>query len=163
MTDDAWMHCSACKRDLPFGSVYFACSVSTCNRERTRLVFCSVACWDSHVAVLRHRDAWSVESRAPSREEWASAKHADDAPAPVRRVVAPEPSAPAAARDVDRDVLVVMSKVKKYIRDRAGLNTSDAVAEILSNHVRALCDAAVRAAGQAGRKTVLDRDFPRPS
>ena len=29
-----------------------------------------------------------------------------------------------------------MSKVKKYIRDRSGMNTSDAVAEGLGDHVR---------------------------
>jgi hypothetical protein len=58
------------------------------------------------------------------------------------------------------DVLVVVSKVKKYIRDRSGMNTSDAVAEALGAHVRKVCDDAIRNAGRDGRKTVLDRDVP---
>jgi hypothetical protein len=37
------------------------------------------------------------------------------------------------------------------------MNTSDAVADMLSDHLRAICDAATA----AGRKTVLDRDVPR--
>ncbi len=160
--DDVWMRCSACRRDLHFGQVYWACSVSTCNRSRTRLVFCSVACWDSHVAVLRHRDAWSVESRAPTREESELPNDggAEAAPA-TRRVIAPAPAAAAHVEAIDRDILVVISKVKKYIRDRSGMNTSDSIAEVLSDHVRALCDQAIRAAGVDGRKTVMDRDVPR--
>jgi hypothetical protein len=61
-----WMKCSACRKELGFGQVHWVCSVSTCNRNRTRLVFCSVSCWDSHVADARHRDAWAVEARSPS-------------------------------------------------------------------------------------------------
>ena len=41
------------------------------------------------------------------------------------------------------------------------MSTSDAVAEALTLHVRALCDEAIRNAGAEGRKTVLDRDVPR--
>ncbi|HET9626503.1 MAG TPA: hypothetical protein VFP84_34310, partial [Kofleriaceae bacterium] len=62
----------------------------------------------------------------------------------------------------ERDLLVVVSKLKKYIKDRSGMNCSDAVAEALSDHVRVLCDDAIRAAGRDARKTVLDRDVPRP-
>jgi histone H3/H4 len=59
--------------------------------------------------------------------------------------------------------LIVVSKLKKYIKDRSGMNTSDSIAPVLSDHVRALCDAAIRVAGADGRKTVMDRDFPRPA
>ena len=55
-------------------------------------------------------------------------------------------AANAAARAATGDVLIVVSKVKKYIRDRSGMNTSDAVAEELGNHVRTVCDEAIRAA-----------------
>ena len=34
------------------------------------MAFCSVACWDGHVPVLRHRESWAIEQRAPSFEEW---------------------------------------------------------------------------------------------
>jgi hypothetical protein len=59
------------------------------------------------------------------------------------------------------DVLIVVSKMKKYVRDRSGMNTSDAVAELLADHVRNVCDEAIRAAARDGRKTVLDRDVPK--
>jgi histone H3/H4 len=62
----------------------------------------------------------------------------------------------------DRDMLIVVSKLKKYIKDRSGMNCSDAVAELLSDHVRAIADESIRAAGRDERKTVLDRDVPRP-
>ena len=61
------------------------------------------------------------------------------------------------------DVLVVVSKVKKYIRDRSGMNTSDAVAEALGAHVRKVCDDAIRNAARDGRKTVLDATCRRRS
>jgi hypothetical protein len=179
--DDVWLLCSACRKAIPFGGTHWVCSVSTCNRDRTRLVFCSVSCWDSHVATLRHRDAWAVEARAPSREETARARRADPpAPAPRPSAPAPRPAAaaapapprpagsvtahaggPALSNQYDHDdVLVVVSKVKKYIRDRGGINTSDAVAEALGAHVRKVCDDAIRNAVRDGRKTVLDRDVP---
>ena len=44
-------------------------------------------------------------------------------------------------------MLIVVSKLKKYIKDRSGMNCSDAVAEVLSDHVRVLCDDSIRAAG----------------
>ena len=200
-----------------------------------QLVFCSVSCWDSHVATLRHRDAWAVEARAPSRAAAASgqgsavndypepavpAARRSEAPtqplgrplmagsagsgganvsspggaafsSPPRRIVSPmaAPSPPASgpvpssdsssssssssssmpgaaaptlSSSFEREVLIVVSKMKKYIKERSGMNTSDAVAEDLSEHVRAVCDDAIRAAAADGRKTVLERDVPRP-
>src|ERR1700733_6957043 len=128
-------------------------------------VFCTVSCWDSHVADARHRDAWAVEARAPSKDAWQrelAASPPEPAPAPnpaapapvVRRVIADAPSAPVVAPSnvalndiVDRDILIVVSKLKKYIKDRSGMNCSDAVAEVLSDHVRALADESIRTAG----------------
>ena len=66
-----WKRCSTCKKDLSFAAAYWACNVSTCNRPRTALAFCSVPCWDAHVPLLRHRDAWAEEHRAPTAAEWA--------------------------------------------------------------------------------------------
>jgi hypothetical protein len=91
-----------------------------------------------------------------------------DAHAPARKVIsaAPAPAAsssPVPLKDgVEREILIVVSKMKKYIKDRSGFNTSDAVAEMLSDHVRAICDEAIRIAGADNRKTVLDRDVPKP-
>jgi histone H3/H4 len=57
------------------------------------------------------------------------------------------------------DVLVVVSKLKTYIRSSAGMNTAGNVAPKLSDIIRSLCDRAVENAKQDGRKTVMDRDF----
>ncbi len=192
-----WLKCSACKRGIGFSAMHWVCSVSTCNRNRTRLVFCSVSCWDSHVAVLRHREAWAVEATSPTVAAWqaelaaATPMATPDSPsgAPVRAAVpgativatpaaAPNQevrrqvvstaaapagtSNPVLSASFDREVLIVVSKMKKYIRDRSGMNCSDGVADMLSEHVRALCDDAIRVAAQDGRKTVLDRDVVRP-
>jgi hypothetical protein len=62
-------------------------------------------------------------------------------------------------KEIPRDVLVVASKLKSYVRLRSGMNTSDTVLEVLSDRLRTLCDQAIRRAAEAGRKTVLDRDF----
>jgi hypothetical protein len=306
---ETWRKCNACKKDIAFLAVHWVCSVSTCNRNRTGFVFCSVSCWDSHLGEARHRDAWANEARAPSKEVWQremaaqeaapaapaskpgsapvarppvapvtrpaqtpvtrpntqtaqgfaprlseqrsgppvearkpdpipprpSAEREDDegdaAPSPrrppatpdsvqvaaprmaaevdedapfaLRRPPPPEPVRPASpasdltsrnvappppasstpARRVvgeanpstaaalegvqlsdtfEKDILIVVSKMKKYIRDRSGFNCSDAVAEMLSDHVRNLCDDSIRAAARDERKTVLDRDVPRP-
>ena len=176
--DDVWMLCSACRKPIPFGSTHWVCSVSTCNRDRTRLVFCSVACWDSHVATLRHRDAWAVEARAPMHGEAARPlpeerprPQATPAAQPPRPAEPPSPrpagsvtahaGGPALSNHYDHDdVLIVVSKLKKYIRDRSGMNTSDAITEALGAHVRKICDDAIRNAARDGRKTVLDRDVP---
>jgi len=79
-------------------------------------------------------------------------------PAPARRRIAP------AARDDDddlpRDILIVASKLKKYVKARSGMNTSDSCMAVLSEHVRKLCDQAIRTAAENERKTIMDRDFP---
>ena len=60
-------------------------------------------------------------------------------------------------------MLIVVSKLKKYIKDRSGMNVSDAIADVLSDHIRVLCDDSIRAAARDERKTVLERDVPRPA
>ncbi|MFQ5511113.1 MAG: hypothetical protein ACE5EO_04625 [Candidatus Krumholzibacteriia bacterium] len=59
----------------------------------------------------------------------------------------------------DNEVLVVVSKLKNYIKSSAGMNTAGNVAPALSNIIRRLCDGAVEKARSEGRKTVMDRDF----
>ncbi|HEY4181532.1 MAG TPA: hypothetical protein VGM90_32015 [Kofleriaceae bacterium] len=182
---ETWVKCTECRSDIPYGTTYQQCSVSTCNRSRFPLYFCSVICWDAHMSTANHREAWAVEAYAPTKEAWAKEQAATVAPrpvaatpdrpapstgsAPVRRVVGDASPSTAAAVEgnvafsstFDRDVLIVVSKLKKYIKDRSGFNCSDAVAEHLSDHVRAVCDEAIRAAGRDERKTVLDRDVPK--
>jgi hypothetical protein len=162
-----WHHCSTCRKPIAFDDRYYRCSVSTCNRARMALFFCSVECWDAHVPTLRHRDAGAEESTAPSRQDWEREQNATHPNAAAAR--AGEPVSPGLqCRDVDtnmapslsQEILVVVSKLKQYVRARSGMNTSDAVVGALSDHVRALCDMAIDRASRDGRKTVLERDIP---
>lgn len=57
------------------------------------------------------------------------------------------------------EVLVVVSKLKNYIKNNQGLSTAATVAGVLSSAVKTLCDQACENARKAGRKTVMDRDF----
>lgn len=157
MTETAgtWRRCSSCKKDIALGAVYWTCSVSTCNRKRTGLVFCTVSCWDAHLPVARHREAWAEEKTAPRRPDAAE-------PAPEsagkRRIVRPNDGPkPTAGAD---EVLIVASRLKDYVRAKAGYNTSDRVLKPLSDIVRRICDEAIRNAQREGRTTVLDRDIP---
>ena len=62
---NVWRECSVCKKSIHYGQTYQVCNVSTCNRKRNSLVFCSVSCWDAHLPDANHRSAWAVEERAP--------------------------------------------------------------------------------------------------
>ena len=168
MTERFWRRCSSCKEPIGFRAQYWVCNVSTCTRPRTGFVFCSVSCWDSHLAVVRHRESWALEKRAPSEAEWASEQGPDTSAAapsvatspsersPRRILPPPETREP---DPVESDVLIVLSKLKNYVRARSGFNTSDRVVLPLSESVRELCDRAIEKARTEGRKTVLDRDF----
>ena len=174
-----WKRCNTCKKPIAFRATYYLCSVSTCNRKGTDFVFCTVDCWDAHVPTLRHRDAWADEQTAPTVEAWAREQQSE----PVRRVVTPAsptpvrstPSAsapssterreapPTGDGSVPRDVLVVVSKLKQYVRATSGMNTSDDVVDPLSDRLRIWCDDAIDRARADGRKTVMARDFRRQS
>jgi hypothetical protein len=148
-----WRRCSACKNPIALGATYWVCSVSTCNQKRTGLAFCTVSCWDAHLPVARHREAWAEERTAPARAESGAA------PAGQRRIVRPG-AAPTPAASAEDDVLIVASRLKEYVRKKSGYNTSDRVLGPLSAIVRRICDEAIRSAQREGRRTVLDRDIP---
>ncbi|MCB0343797.1 MAG: hypothetical protein KDD66_01700 [Bdellovibrionales bacterium] len=59
----------------------------------------------------------------------------------------------------NKEVLVVVSKLKNYIKAESGMNTSGNVAPAISQIIRMLCDSAMEKAKSDGRKTVMDRDF----
>ena len=59
----------------------------------------------------------------------------------------------------DKDALVVVSKLKAFIKESAGMNTAGNVPPALSAKIREMCEAAIENARKAGRKTVMDRDF----
>ena len=57
------------------------------------------------------------------------------------------------------EVLVVASKVKKHIKDSAGMNCSSSVMQALTEIIARECEKAVANAHKDKRKTVMDRDF----
>ena len=154
----SWRRCSACKNPIALGAIHQVCSVSTCNRPRTGLAFCSVTCWEVHLPDANHREAWAVERRAPLTREPGTASAADSGS--QRRIVRPPQFTPTAA-PAPAEVLIVGSRLKDYIRVKSGgYNTSDRVFEPLSEIVRRVCDQAIENARRDGRMTVLDRDIP---
>lgn len=163
--------CSSCKAEIGFQKKYFVCSVSTCNQKRTGLVFCSVSCWDAHLPFARHRTASAIEMRSPSLAEWERQKSEEisvisgsSSPSQPLSGNLPQETQPSSIIKMNEvtephDILVVVSKLKKYVRERSGMNTSDSVMKVLSDHLRALCDEGIRNSAKAGRKTLMDRDF----
>jgi hypothetical protein len=157
--------------------------VSTCNRKRTGLVFCTVECWDAHVPLYNHRESWALENRSPKvkdAEETATQSSTTSVSRPKKdfserekfiQGLRDEPSdedeieserettMSEAEGNSEKEVLIVASKLKNYIRAKSGMNTSAAVVDVLSDKIRGLCDEAVEAAKRDGRKTVMDRDF----
>ena len=166
---------STCNRKA---SSYIFCSVS-CWQEHVPLLrhrdswaeeqrSPSVGAWRQANAVQGARSGGSTERRSGTRPDRHAVPEsrvsttADMQRTPRRIVVgASDHRAGAGPSDeeVPQDILIVASKLKKYIRARHGMSTSDSVMEELSERVRALCDDAVARAGQAGRRTVMDRDF----
>lgn len=115
--------------------------------------------------MMRHREAWAESVRAPTREAWER-QQADEAARAAKTVE--ERTVMNDANDtntstgsggtVPQDVLIVVSKLKAYIKAKSGMNTSDAIVPVLSDIVREICDRAMDSARSDGRKTVLDRD-----
>ena len=57
------------------------------------------------------------------------------------------------------ETLVVISKVKAYIKNKADMNTSATATAALTKLVEEACDRAIENAKADRRKTVMDRDF----
>lgn len=57
------------------------------------------------------------------------------------------------------EVLVVTSKVKKFIKEQGNCNTSADTIAVLSKAVEELCRKGVETAKADGRKTVMARDI----
>lgn len=112
-TVEYWKKCNSCKKPIGFDAIYWVCNVSTCNRARTGLSFCSVGCWDAHLPMMRHRESWAVESRSP-------AKGAAPGPAiPAQRQLReqPQPPEPRQPREPEA-VPMAPAPVKPILRKR---------------------------------------------
>ena len=57
------------------------------------------------------------------------------------------------------EILIVVSRFKKFLKESRGMSTSDGVMPVLSDHLRYLADQAAQRAERHGRRTVLDRDM----
>ncbi len=57
------------------------------------------------------------------------------------------------------EILVVASKIKKYVREKAGFNTSSEILDVMSRKVEQLCQEAIEKARADGRKTIKARDL----
>lgn len=147
----SWRKCSTCKKDINHSTKYQICSVSTCKKW----AFCSVDCWDTHNSVMGHRSGWAEEHTSPDNDGSGTDK-------PRRRIVVKGKSSSSGVipkGDFPRDVLVVASKLKAYIKAKHDMNTSGNVMDRLSDIMRVICDDAVDQARAEGRKTLMDRDF----
>ena len=123
MTQAYWRKCGTCKKEILWGSAYQKCSISSCRK----FAYCSVDCWSVHDSVMGHVNAHAVEERAPLNENKTS----------KRRIIVSQPRShnetSKLGHKFERDVLIVASKLKKYVKDRHDLNTSNNVlAKILS-------------------------------
>jgi histone H3/H4 len=61
------------------------------------------------------------------------------------------------------EALIIASKVKKLIKEEAGLSTSTQAIDQLTNRVQTICLKAIAHAQADKRKTVMDRDFTPPT
>jgi len=96
--------------------------------------------------MANHRESWALENRSPKVLEPNLDNNEE------REYTMSD-------ENTEKEVLIVASKLKNYIRAKSGMNTSAAVIDVLSDKIRELCDQAVEAAKRDGRKTVMDRDF----
>lgn len=155
-TQTYWRKCSSCKKEIGLNSKYYECSVSTCTGLRTGYVFCSVSCWEVHLPGARHRDAGAIEKISPAQPQLDEAQ-------PKRIIISGAPqisaAAPAGKSPMSSEVLVVVSKMKQFIRDISEMNTSEDVNQIVSEMIRKACEKAIAEARADGRKTVMARDF----
>ncbi len=112
-------------------------------------------CWDAHVPLYNHRESWALENRSPK----VKVLDEDLSPGNETKKHAEQKEENNMSDGNEKEILVVASKLKNYIREKSGMNTSAAVVDVLSDKIRELCDQAVEAAKRDGRKTVMDRDF----
>lgn len=148
MTDEnIWRRCGSCKKPINLGATYYLCGISTCRKS----AYCSVPCFDDHTPIFRHKDAWAEERVAPKVQDAESQQGS--------RLETARLVGNAKSSDVPREVLVVASKLKDYIRAKSGMNTSASVLDRISDMIRLQCDKAIDRASGDNRKTVMDRDF----
>jgi histone H3/H4 len=103
---------------------------------------------------MGHKSSYAEEERAPTTSN-------EDRP--KRRIIASSSTNKKASTSSgslsEKEVLIVVSKLKSYVKNSADMNTSADVADVLSDYVRLLVDQAKDNARSQGRKTLMGRDF----
>ena len=70
-----------------------------------------------------------------------------------------ENTMPAEKQEFDVDTLVVVSKVKTFIRENSAMNTSQCFIDAMTQKVCKEALSAIQRAKEAGRKTVMGKDI----
>lgn len=157
MSENIWRQCSRCKKGIPFQSRYYTCSVSTCNTRVTNYVFCSMPCFDQHLPIERHKSAGAIDQKAPASAQANNSGNSG------RRIIPQTPRTQLSKpsnRQIAKggEVLVIASRLKDFINQQSEFNTSAAVLDVLSDHLRHIAMQAIDNARSDGRKTVMEQD-----
>ena len=155
MTQSFWRKCIVCKKEINFSTKYYKCSVTSCDKKRAPAQFCTVECWDVHRSIMSHKSAGADEYISPTKAEWERLEQNE----PKVRLIKEVSISESKGEFSSDDILVVVSKLKAYVKDSSDLNTSADVMPELSNIIRSICDKAVENAKRDGRKTLMARDF----
>ena len=90
--------------------------------------------------------ARGVAARAGGRAEGGAPPPRGPRPRPRRRRRRRRRAPPRRRAPAEPEILVVVSKLKAYVRERSGMSTSDSVSELLSDRLRRMCDEAIQRA-----------------
>jgi hypothetical protein len=153
-----WKKCSSCKKPIMLDSKYYECSVSTCTGERTGYVFCTIPCFEVHLPAAKHRSAGAVERKSPLTMAQQDAPKRIIIQSSTNAMTSPAGKS-AGKSPMENEVLVVVSKMKQYIKDVSDMNTAEDVNQTISHMIRIQLDRAIDNARREGRKTVMARDF----
>src|SRR5688572_22346912 len=156
--------CSSCKKPILLGAKYFICSVTTCQRVRSPIQFCSPDCFEVHNEIERHKDGWALEQKAPMQADPEPPPPAARPPSNAPPSAASKPATTSSKTIVrtqestmsEDETLIVVSRVKDFIKQSSGgMNTSEQIVGVLTDTVRKLCDEGIENAKKGGRKTVM--------
>ncbi len=107
---------------------------------------------------MGHKSAYAEEEMAPTTSNEEK---------PRRRIVVGKSSSSSGSNsessDLPMDTLIVVSKLKAYVKAKSDFNTSGDVADELSKFVRLMVNEAIEEARAEGRKTLMARDFSKIS
>ena len=114
--------------------------------------------------ISNHREAWATEVMSPAgpgSDQTPVRPPTPNVSTPTKKIVEQprqQTSSPAPS-NIKTDTLVVVSKVKKLIKDQSEFNTSQCCIDALTQKVVKECLKGIENAKLAERKTVMGRDI----